>query len=160
MQFDSKKVGDVDIANGALDKLEQGLAIFRSTITQKMVPPKKYGYLTITIKSAIASTHAQGVKCDAFSGCDPYVKIVVSDSNQVFATRTLWDQYYPDFDETFTTKKIDKDSMILIQLWDFDGWSSNDLMLSWDVSVKKLLKTSSYKYGNNKVFVSSSWQNA
>lgn len=106
-----------------------------------------------------AYSHSQGEKCDflSFDKCDPYVKILVN-SELVYVTRTVSDGSYVIFDETFTTKRIEKNSMITIEVWDYDKMSNSDLILRWEVSVENLLKTNLKRgYGDNKVYVNSWW---
>ena len=118
---------------------------------------KKYGWLTITFTHATAATHAAGAPCDLFSPCDPYIKLFI-DAVEVYKTKTIYDQKYVYFGETYSSGKISKKSKITIEMWDWDAMTSHDSILSWNTNIYELLKTpTKHGYGENKIVTKSSW---
>lgn len=159
-QFDSKKKGQDEISNIAREKLETDLNIFKLTISKKMAKllEKRKGYLTLTIEAAVADSLLKGDACDLIDSCDPFVKVLVN-SEYVFQTRVIINEKYATFDEKFTTKKIDMNSIITMELHDYDKKTTSELIFSWDVKVKNLLETSEFLgTGSNRILVTSSWQ--
>lgn len=120
----------------------------------------KFGYLTITLWKLVAYSHTSGHNCDFFIGdwCDPFVKVLVN-SEYAYSTGVYWDTKHLFLNKTFTTKKIDKNSIVTFEIWDYDRASTHDLILSWDISVKKLLKTHEKITPNsqNKLYVNATW---
>lgn len=122
---------------------------------------KKSGYLKISFGQVRASTHSSGSRCDVSTPCDAFISIFVG-GDEVLRTSTIWDNEYPQFWETYYSSKISKNSPITIQMWDFDTFSSNDLILSWDTSIEELLSDGEahvkYGYGNsNKITTKTTW---
>lgn len=153
-------MGDNEDSASSRKQLKQDMDEFIGKITQKWtVSFKKYGKLTVTFVEAIAAHHADGSKCDFASPCDSYIKLFI-DNKMVYQTKTIFDKKYLVFNETYTTPEyINKKAPITIQLWDYDAFSSHDPILTWDTSVKELLKTKiKHGHGENKIKIQSSWK--
>lgn len=81
---------------------------------------------------------SSGANCDLFSPCDAYIKIFVNDFLK-FQTETVMDSSNPIFAEKYRSSRMRKNSQITIEMWDFDTYSSHDLILSWNTDVDELL---------------------
>ncbi|XP_031634116.1 atlastin-like [Contarinia nasturtii] len=159
-EFDAKKMGDSEVTAEIRRNFKQDLEAYQSKVAEKWtVSFKKYGKLTITFVEATAASHADGSRCDMASPCDSYIKLFI-DNKMVYQTKTIWDKKHLVFNETYTTPdNINKKAPITIQLWDFDNLSSHDPILTWDTSVKELLKTKiKHGHGENKIKIRASWK--
>lgn len=163
-QFDSKKKGQAEISNIDRAKLDTDLNIFKYTIFTKTIKlrEKKKGYLTITIGAAVADSLLSGDPCDSSDKCDSFVKVLVN-CEHVFETKVIANEKYATFEQKFTTEKIYIDSIVTLELYDYDTayfpLETKQLIFSWDVNVKKLLETSEFVgTGSNKISVTASWQ--
>lgn len=122
---------------------------------------KKSGWVEISFGEVKASTHSSGSRCDVITPCDAFILIFVG-GDEVLQTSTIWDNEYPQFRETYYSSKIAKNSNIIIEMWDYDSVSSNDLILSWDTNIEELLSDGEvhvkYGHGNrNKITTKTTW---
>lgn len=164
IKFTRKKLGDEEVSKSFRKALEYNLENAQSIAASKVYVCKKdedeNGWLTITFEDARAATHTSGGNCDIFSPCDPYIKLFINNEN-VYESEVFWEQEYVYFGKTYTSNMINKGASIKIEMWDWDRASTSDLILSWDTSIKDLLKNSiKYGTGENKIVTSSSWRTA
>lgn len=75
----------------------------------------------------------EGSTCEQNGGidCDTYI-IIKIDGKQVHKSKTIDNNSYPNFKETFVSEFISMGANIEIEMWDSDeGYSANDLMSAW-----------------------------
>lgn len=130
----------------------------------------EYGVWQIKFTRGAGWKDISGKRCDTLQiiNCDPYIKILVDDQ-EVFRTKTQWHQNLVNFDETYISPRMKKDSNIVIEMWDDDStvgdWgTADDLMSRWGNGTVDLFmrynRLAGHKYYGkyqNKVEYLSSW---
>lgn len=106
------------------------------------------GWVTILVGVVSAFGTINGGWCDipVNNPCDPYVKIYINDE-LMDQTATVDDTYVYDADHQFISAKIEKSSIIKIEVWDDDGDRAHDLVLRSEGNVEDFV-TKPYRYGN------------
>lgn len=135
-----------------------------------MFADTEYGVWRISFHRGAAWKDKIGSNCDPLqvANCDPYIKILVND-REVFRTKTHWQQNIVNFDETYVSPPMLKNSSVVIEMWDNDStigdWGTpDDLMSRWGIGTVDLFNRYSKLAGpkwhgkyQNKVQYSSSW---
>lgn len=146
------------------------ILLLNTKFTKNLLLVTEYGVWQIRFSDGAAWKDITGRNCDPLRivNCDPYIKILIDD-REVFRTKTQWHKNIVNFDETYISPRMGKNSTIAIEMWDddstVDDWGTpNDLMSRWgNGNVKKFMRYSKLagqqwngKY-QNKVHYSSSW---
>lgn len=105
------------------------LTNFSFNVPYYMITTIGEGWITITIQAFSSFTY----RCDDSTECDPYVKIVINEGQQVYKTRTITNNDLAIFMETFKSNKIGPSSIIRVEVWDEDDFltGGDDLRLSY-----------------------------
>lgn len=128
-----------------------------------MFPFTERGILKIRFERGNGRKDYPGSNCDncflCYNPCDPYILVKIN-GQEVYRTSTAWDNESPNFDATFTSSVIYKDSNIAIEMWDNDaGDTADDLMARWaDISIDMLLRTRNLAQNQNNIELYSEWQ--
>lgn len=125
----------------------------------------RYGFLTLSFKAAIADILIDGKWCDLLSDCDLYITVTIGSERvvkEIYKSNIMWDQPYTLLTDTVTTYKISKTARIIIEMYDFDIWTPNDLMESWEFNPNQLLEYEGVftlnGTGENGLWLSCSWK--
>lgn len=102
------------------------------------------GTFTIYFQQGKADAESNGKRCDRLSLCDAYAKVII-DGEEVHKTNTVDNNSDPSWVHLpYTSPKINKNSAILIEMWDKDTATPDDLMGRWGPFTPAQLSKMSY----------------